>query len=50
MTIEIDTNLPKKEPKAPKKEGDDKEEKKDDGDDSEARHVFEFKLPAELLA
>ncbi|CEJ57032.1 Putative D-tyrosyl-tRNA(Tyr) deacylase [Penicillium brasilianum] len=50
VTIEIDTNLPKKEPKAPKKEGDDKEEKKDDGDDSEARHVFEFKLPAELLA
>ncbi|KAJ5377625.1 D-aminoacyl-tRNA deacylase [Penicillium cataractarum] len=50
VTIEIDTNLPKKEPKEPKKEEGDKEKKKDDGDDSETRHVFEFKLPAELLA
>jgi D-tyrosyl-tRNA(Tyr) deacylase len=50
VTIEIDTNLPKKEPKEPKKEKGDKGKEKGNEDDSEARHVFEFKLPAELLA
>ncbi|KAJ5886561.1 D-aminoacyl-tRNA deacylase [Penicillium subrubescens] len=53
VTIEIDTNLPKKEPKEPKdqkKEKGDKGKGKDNEDDSETRHVFEFKLPAELLA
>ena len=53
VTIEIDTNLPKKEPKEPKgqkKENGDKGKGKDNEDDSETRHVFEFKLPAELLA
>jgi D-tyrosyl-tRNA(Tyr) deacylase len=50
VTIEIDTNLPKKEPKEPKKDGGDKGKDKENGDDSETRHVFEFKLPAELLA
>lgn len=50
VTIEIDTNLPKKEPKEPKKEEGSKGQDKENGDDSETRHVFEFKLPAELLA
>ncbi|KAF3390344.1 D-tyrosyl-tRNA, partial [Penicillium rolfsii] len=53
VTIEIDTNLPKKEPKEPKdqkKEKGDKKKDKDNEDDPETRHVFEFKLPAELLA
>jgi D-aminoacyl-tRNA deacylase len=50
VTIEIDTNLPKKEPKEPKKEVASKGIDKENGDDSETRPVFEFKLPVELLA
>ncbi|KAJ5594233.1 D-aminoacyl-tRNA deacylase [Penicillium hispanicum] len=47
VTIEINTNLPKKEPKEPKNEGD---KDKESGDGSEpTRQTFEFKLPAELL-
>lgn len=47
VTIEINTNLPKKEPKEPKTEGTDKD-KKEEGP-SEAKQSFEFKIPAELL-
>lgn len=45
VTIEINTNLPKKEPKA---EGD-KDQKKDAEGPTQTTQSFEFKIPAELL-
>ncbi|KAJ5115814.1 hypothetical protein N7456_000162 [Penicillium angulare] len=45
VTIEINTNLPKKEPKEPKNDKTDKDQ--DEG--GPINQTFEFKLPAELL-
>ncbi|KAJ5288994.1 hypothetical protein N7478_002024 [Penicillium angulare] len=45
VTIEINTNLPKKEPKEPKNDRTDKDQ--DEG--GPINRTFEFKLPAELL-
>lgn len=45
VTIEINTNLPKKEPKA---DGD-KGKSEDDKDAKQTTQSFEFKIPAELL-
>lgn len=45
VTIEINTHLPKKEPKADGTEKD----KKDDEGPTQTTQSFEFKLPAELL-
>jgi D-tyrosyl-tRNA(Tyr) deacylase len=42
VTIEINTNLPKKEPKEPK-------EPKDNKQEEEIKKTFEFQIPAELL-
>ncbi|KAJ5639459.1 uncharacterized protein N7484_007321 [Penicillium longicatenatum] len=44
VTIEINTNLPKKEPKEPKADTND-----ESGEADEINRTFEFKLPAELL-
>lgn len=49
VTIEINTNLPKKEPTEPKAEGTDKNQKKGDEGPSQSTQSFEFKIPAELL-
>ncbi|KAI2786544.1 D-aminoacyl-tRNA deacylase [Penicillium oxalicum] len=48
VTIEIDTNLPKKEPQAPKNDGSAKG--KDAKDDDKTGSTFEFQIPPELLA
>ncbi|KAF7716999.1 Uncharacterized protein PECH_003186 [Penicillium ucsense] len=51
VTIEIDTNLPKKEPKEPKQDQNGKKGKSKDGDDdAETGRTFEFTIPPELLA
>lgn len=50
VTIEINTNLPKKEqPTEPKAEGTDKNQKKGDEGPTQSTQSFEFKIPAELL-